>query len=127
MEMYQIVALGIVSAVLALTLKKQDQMFALLISIAAAVVIFVMILPHISSVLEVLRGIAARVQTSVPYADVMIKIIGIAYMAEFGAQLCADAGESAIAGKIELAGKILILTVSSPIILALLEQVVSML
>ena len=56
----------------------------------------------------------------------MLKITGIAYLSQFGMQICADAGEGAIAAKIELAGKILIMTVSAPILLAVLDVVMGL-
>ncbi len=127
MEILQIVAIGIVSAVLSIVLKKESPVFSLMICIAASLLILIMLLPHISSVIGFLQNIGDRITASIPYAPVLLKIIGIAYIAEFGSQICHDAGESAIASKIEFGGKIIILTVSSPIIFALLEQVFNML
>ena len=54
---------------------------------------------------------------------VVLRVIGIAYVAQFGAELCRDAGESAVASKIEFAGKIIIMTLSMPIMYKLLEVV----
>lgn len=127
MDIYQVVAAGIIATVLSLTIKKDKPMFALLISIAASILIFIMILPNISAVLDILKDMAGTIDTSIPYAAVLVKIIGVAYIAELGSQICADAGESAISSKIELAGKIIILTISSPIIFTLLQQVLTLL
>jgi stage III sporulation protein AD len=127
MDIYQIAVLGVIAAVLALTLKKDSPMVALVISIAASVLIFMLVLPNISTVLDILMELADTVDTSIPYATSLIKIIGIAYIAELGAQICADAGESAISSKIELAGKVIILTIASPMIFTLMQQVITML
>jgi len=54
----------------------------------------------------------------------ILKIIGIAYIAEFGAEVCKDAGEGAIASKIELAGKVIIIVLAAPIITSLLDLIV---
>jgi stage III sporulation protein AD len=61
------------------------------------------------------------------YITTILKVIGIAYLADFGAQLCKDAGESAIAAKIELGGKILILLLAIPILTALMELILKIL
>lgn len=127
MDIYQVVAAGIIATVLSLTIKKDKPMFALLISIAASILIFIMVLPNISAVLDILKDMAGIIDTSIPYAAALVKIIGVAYIAELGSQICADAGESAISSKIELAGKVIILTISSPIIFTLLQQVITML
>ena len=52
-------------------------------------------------------------------------MIGVAYLAEFGAQVCRDAGENSIAAKIEFAGKIIILIMAVPILMAVLESIIS--
>lgn len=127
MEIYQVAFVGIVAAVLAVTIKKENPMFSLVITIAASVLIFILVLPNISTVLAIFWDIAETVDTSIPYATALIKIIGIAYIAELGAQICTDAGETAISSKIELAGKVIILTISSPIIFTLMQQVITML
>ena len=126
-SIYQIAAFGVVVAILSLILKKDGPAFSILISAAAAVMIFIALLPMLGGVMELLDGISGRIKTTVPFVPVVIKVIGIAYVSEFAAQLISDAGESAIAAKVELAGKILIMTVSAPIILALVEQVITML
>lgn len=125
MDIFKIVAFGTIAAILAIMVKKDNAPFALMISIAASVIIFLMILPKLSVMLEMLNKIAGSVGSGSQYVGTIVKIIGIAYAAEFGAQICGDAGESSIASKIELAGKVLIMGLSAPIVFTLLEQVVN--
>lgn len=125
MDIFKIVAFGTVAAILAIMIKRDNISFALMISIVASVIIFLMILPKLSVILEMLNKISLSVGSGSQYVGTIIKIIGIAYAAEFGAQICNDAGESSIASKIELAGKVLIMGVSAPIVFTLLEQVVN--
>ena len=120
-------ATGVIAVVLALTLKKDNPVFALLITIGASVLIFFMILPGLGEVFGLLEGITESVGSGSEYVITVVKIIGIAYAAEFGSSICADAGESGVASKIELAGKVLIMTVSAPVVYDLLNQVLSML
>jgi stage III sporulation protein AD len=123
MDIMQIVAVGIIAGVMSLAIKKQAPEIALLISIAAAVLIFFMILPKLSGVFAVLETVAARIRGDMGFIGTLLQITGIAYIAEFGSQICKDAGEGAIATKIELAGKVMIIAASTPIIMALLSMV----
>ncbi len=127
MEIIQIVAIGLVATILTLTLKKQVPQFSLIISIAASVLIFFMVLPKLVLVIELLTKLVNEVETNMSYIFTVIKIVGIAYIAEFGSQLCLDAGESAIASKIEIGGKILIMVMSAPILLSLVELIINIL
>lgn len=127
MDIMQIVAVGIIAGVMSLSIKKQAPEIALLISIAAAVLIFFMILPILSAVFDALGTVSARIQGDMGFIGTLLKITGIAYIAEFGAQICKDAGEGAIAAKIELAGKVLIMAASIPIIMALINLVTQVL
>ena len=127
MNIYQIVATGIIATVLALAIKKQSPELSLMISIITSILIFIMIIPRISAVLEILDNLAQSVSANLPYISSVLKVIGVAYIAQFGAQICSDCGESAIASKIELAGKIIIMTISAPILMTLLNLVVTML
>jgi len=125
MDIMQIVMVGIIAAVLSVTIKKQAPEIAMLLSIVAAILIFMMILPKITAVLGMLESIAGRIQGNMNFLATVLKITGIAYIAEFGSQICKDAGEGSIASKIELAGKVLILAMSTPIIMALLSLITS--
>ena len=81
----------------------------------------------LSSVFEMINSIGSYFSEQKEYFRILLKIIGITYLADFASNICKDAGYSAIAGQIEIFGKISILAISSPIILALLEAVHSFL
>ena len=127
MDIIQIVVIGLVSTILALILKKQSPEIALMVSIAASVLIFFSVIPKFDAVLSVLKDLSSNVSIGKDYIYTIFKIIGIAYIAEFGAQLCKDAGESSIASKIELSGKVLIMVISAPIIMSSLNLILVML
>lgn len=74
-----------------------------------------------------LEKLASNAQLNMVYVETILKIIGIAYIAEFGTQLAKDAGQGSIASKIELAGKILILVMALPILTVIIETVVQLL
>ncbi|NLL70135.1 MAG: stage III sporulation protein AD [Epulopiscium sp.] len=127
MDMMQIVVLGLVATILSLILKKQNPEFSLYISIVTGVLIFFMTLNKLSVVLEMIKKIAQEVEVNTIYIQIIFKIIGISYLAEFGSQLCNDAGESAISSKIEFAGKVLIMVVSAPILMTLMDLITKLL
>jgi stage III sporulation protein AD len=123
-EIIQIVGLGIIATVFIVLLKSIKPEIAMLISIITGVVIFAIVAGKLSSIVEVLNGIADRAGVDMAYLSTLLKIIGIAYIVEFGAEICKDAGESAIASKIELAGKVAIIFLAVPIITALLDLII---
>jgi stage III sporulation protein AD len=120
-EITQIVGFGLVAAVLVIILRQYKPEIALLVSIAAGVALFLAVLGKIGAVIEVLQDLSRRANVNMVYLGAILKIVGIAYIADFGAQICRDAGEGALAAKIELAAKILILVLAIPIVMAVLD------
>ncbi|ASJ53288.1 MULTISPECIES: stage III sporulation protein AD [Brevibacillus] len=127
MEIVQIVGLGLVATILALVIKEQKPMFAFLLAIASGVIIFYFLVGKIADVIRVLERLAVQADLNLVFLETILKIIGIAYIAEFGAQMTRDAGQGAIASKIELAGKVLILVMAVPIIQIIIETVIDLL
>ena len=126
MEVLQIVAIGLIATVLVVVVKSQKPELALLLSIAAGVIIFLLVLGKIGSIMDIIKDLAARAGINMVYLGAILKIIGIAYIAEFGAQICRDAGEGAIATKIEFASKILIMALAVPIVVAVLQALLKL-
>ncbi|USG63650.1 stage III sporulation protein AD [Brevibacillus ruminantium] len=127
MEIIQIVGLGLVATILALVIKEQKPMFAYLLAVASGVVIFYFLIGKIAEVIRILEKLAVHADLNLVFLETILKIIGIAYIAEFGAQMTRDAGQGAIASKIELAGKVLILVMAVPIIQIIIETVIDLL
>jgi stage III sporulation protein AD len=123
-EIVQLVGIAIIATVLVLIVKEQKPMFAFLLAMFTGILIFLFVLGKISSVLHILEDLAAQSDVKPVFFKTILKIIGIAYIAEFGAQIVRDAGQEAIASKIELAGKILIMVMAIPIITVIVETVV---
>lgn len=89
-------------------------------------VIFLFLIDQIYEIIRMLEKIALNASVNMVYVETILKIIGIAYIAEFGAQITKDAGQGAIASKIELGGKILILAMAIPILTVIIETVISL-
>ena len=127
MEMIQIVGLGIVAAVLSVLVKETKPVFALLLSVFTGAFIFLLLIGKISEIIRVMGDLAEQSGIDLVFLKTVLKIIGIAYIAEFGAQIVRDAGQESVASKIEMAGKILILFMAIPIIRVIIETVLNLL
>jgi len=127
LEIVQYVGFGLLAAVLIVLIRQHRPELALLLSIGAGAVLFILVLGKIGAVIDVLRDLAARANVNMVYLGVVLKIVGIAYIGDFGAQLCRDAGEGALAAKIEFAAKVLILVLAVPIVLAVMDSLLKIL
>ncbi|NGM58080.1 stage III sporulation protein AD [Bacillus velezensis] len=126
MEIVQIVGLGLIATFLSLIVKEQKPTFAFMIVVFSGCVIFLYLIDQIYDIIRMIEKIAVNANVNMVYVETILKIIGIAYIAEFGAQLTKDAGQVAIASKIELAGKILILVMAVPILTVIIETILGL-
>jgi stage III sporulation protein AD len=101
-------------------------MFAFMLTVFVGAFIFLFLIDQIVAVIVMLERIAVNANINDLYIKTILKIIGIAYIAEFGAQITKDAGQAAISSKIELAGKILILVMAIPILTVIIETVLKL-
>ncbi len=124
MDILRFVGIGIVATAIIVVLKSQKPELGLWVTLAAGTFLFLMGAGRLSAVIDLLRNYADRSGIDSTYVTTLLKIIGIAYIAEFGAEICKDAGESAIASKIELAGKVMIIVLAMPIMTSILDLVI---
>ncbi|NLP44774.1 MAG: stage III sporulation protein AD [Peptococcaceae bacterium] len=127
MEIVQIIGLAIVVTVIGTVIKQLKPEMALQLSILAGVTIFLLVMDKIKLVIDLLQKIAEQANVSSYYLFIILKIMGIAYLAEFGCQICRDAGENALATKIEIAAKVFVVILGIPIIVAIMETMVELL
>ncbi|BCV21793.1 stage III sporulation protein AD [Moorella sp. Hama-1] len=128
MEIFQIVGLALTATmIIVLVRQSRGSEAALLISLVVGATIFLLLLDRIGTVIRVLADLSRQAGINQFYLNTVLKIIGIAYVAEFGSQVCRDAGENAIASKVELAAKVLIMVLAIPIIVAILESIIRLL
>ncbi|HDR6308655.1 TPA: stage III sporulation protein AD [Bacillus cereus] len=123
----QIVGLGLVATFLAAVLNQHKSSITSLFIVFVGSVMFLLLIDQIHSILQMIDRVASEAKVSNVYVETLLKIIGIAYIAEFGAQITKDAGQGAIASKIELAGKILILVMAIPILTVVIETILGFL
>jgi stage III sporulation protein AD len=125
LEIVQIVALALIATFFAVLLREQKPVYAMFVGTAAGVIIFLRLMGYLAAVIEFLTEITLQANISMVYLNTLLKIMGIAYLAEFGSQICRDAGEGVIAGKVEFAGKLLILVMALPLLAAVLETILN--
>lgn len=127
MDIVKIVGIGLVATFLAVMMKNIRPEFSLYITIVTGVIVFSMILGELEYIIRILNDLTRKINIEFLYFSTILKIIGMAYLVEFGAQISRDAGEGSIAMKIELGGKVIIMVLSIPILLALIELIVKIL
>ena len=125
--MIQIIGIGLCGAVTALMLKEYRPVFSVCIGVITVIVIFSRLVNEISYVFDVIHMIASRLSINTAHITTIIRISGITYLTCFGSELCRDAGQNAIAQKIDLAGKITIVATSIPILTAVLNVLIGIL
>lgn len=121
--MVQIALIGIVVVLMGIQFKNSRQEFAIYISLAGCILIFYLGISKMEIIIDAIRKIQSYIKLSDTYITILIKIIGITYIAEFSSNICKDCGYSAVANQIELVGKLTILATGMPILLALLDTI----
>jgi stage III sporulation protein AD len=119
----QVVAIAVVGVVLILVIRQEKPELAVQISLAAGLIIFALVIWKLIEILDTLERLAVRADLNMVFLGTLLRILGIAYIAEFGTQVCKDAGESALAFKVSMAGKVMILILAVPIISTILDTV----
>ncbi|KEO82537.1 stage III sporulation protein AD [Tumebacillus flagellatus] len=127
MDIIQIVGLGLTATMLIVVVKGKSPQIAFLLTLLVGVFLFIFLLDKIQLVINLLEKLSVQAGVEMIFLQTILKIIGIAYIAEFAAQIAKDAGEGSIASKIELAGKILILVLALPIVQRVVETVLNLL
>ncbi len=122
LDIYKITAVGLIGAVLSVTLKKDCPQIAAGITAATCILILSYILPKLGAVISLLERMDEMMTGENGYVKLILKIVAVAYISSFGSKLCRDFGEGSVGDKIELGGKVIILIVSLPVITGLLDM-----
>lgn len=126
-EIIKIIGIGLVALVIIVILRQYRPEYAIYISIIAGILILFLAVDKISGIVNLLQSISDKTYINKNFLNTLIKITGIAFLTEFAVSVCSDAGEKAIASKIEIGSKVVIITMSIPIITSLLELIVEIL
>ena len=121
MTMIQTAVLGITAVALAIQVKALRPEYSVYMILAAGLVIAVLGVSRLEVILETVRTIGSLIRVKQVYMGTLLKMVGITYIAEFASGICKDAGFGALGTQIEMFGKLSILSVSTPVLLALVE------
>ena len=127
MDIIKIIGIALVAVIIIIILKQYRPEFAIYVSIITGILILLLVTDKLTDIINLLNSIASRSSVNMEFLTLLIKITGIAFLAEFAVSICKDSGETAIANKVEIGSKILIIAMSIPIISALLEIVLKIL
>lgn len=127
MDIIKITGVGIISLVIIIILKQYRPEFTIYISLFAGVIILSLIVGKLTGIIEILKTLSEKASINKDFLVVLLKITGIAILTEYIVSVCKDAGESAIASKVDLGGKVVIMSLSIPIISGLLDTIVKIL
>ncbi len=126
-ELLKIVAVALVTVFAHMLIKQTKPEIAMIISIVGSILIIIMVVNTLSSVVDSFYHIFKATGVDATLLTPLFKIIAIGYIAEFGANICADAGASSVADKILFSAKLIILLVALPIITTVVDMVVALL
>jgi len=127
MDIIKICAVGIITAFAALILKDTKSEAAILVGVCGGCIVLLMILDYVADIFAVIRDISGRAGIPSKIWTLILKIVGVGYIAEFSAGIVEEAGGKPLSDKIILAGKVLITVLSLPIIVSLFELISGML
>ena len=122
----QLVGIAMVSTILCIVIKKDRPEMANFVALTAGIIILLSVVMKLSFIVDGIQSLVDKVNIPSMYISLIIKLIGICYIIEFAISLCNDCGEKSIASKLEFGGKIIIMTMSFPILLSIVDTIISL-
>ena len=127
MEILKIIGIGLIALIIIVMLKQYKPEFVIYVSLIAGALILFIVVDKLTGIINLLQSLASKASINTEFLTLLIKITGIAFLSEFAVSICKDAGEVAIANKMEIGEKIIIISMSIPIISSLLEIILKIL
>lgn len=122
----KIIGVSFIALISIIIVKQYKPEFAIYVSIVAGAIILYMVLDKLGNVINLLQSISEKSGVNSEFLKLLLKITGIAFLTEFAINMCKDAGEGAIANKVEIGSKVVIISMSIPIISNLLEVILKL-
>ena len=126
MNILAIVGLAILTAVLATLMRRYHKEYAMLLSVLGGGLILFMIFQNFTPALSSITDMLSASGVSVEYTIILIKTLGTCCLAQFAADACRDAGESSLASKVELAGKVAVILMALPLFEAIANTAITL-
>lgn len=123
MDMVRIGLIGIVGVLFAVSIKSYKAEYSIYIAVVVCLIILEYIVRYFMQILTGMEQIRGYLNENYQYLTLLLKAVGATYACEFSAGICKDAGYGGVAGQVEMLGKLYILTVGMPVLLALMENI----
>lgn len=127
MEIIKIIGIALIALIIIIMLKQYKPEYAIFISILTGILILFLVMDRLTGIINLIESIQDKFSINTQFIALLIKITGIAFLSEFAISVCKDSGEAAIPSKIEIGSKIIIISMSVPIISSLLEIILKIL
>ena len=127
MDIIKIIGVGLIGLIIIIIMKQYKPDFVIYVSLIVGTIILFMIMDKLNGIIDIFKSLSNKASINSEFLVILLKITGIAFLTEFAVSICNDSGETAIANKIDLGGKIIIIAISIPIISALLELIIKIL
>lgn len=127
MDLIKIIGIGFITVILTIILKEYKKDFAIYIILIGGALILYFSFETLVNVVNFLKDLSTKGKIDNSFISLLLKITGISILSEFAVSICKDCGEASIASKIDLGGKILVISLSIPVIGNALEQLLSLL
>lgn len=124
-EIEQVVGFGVIATIFIMFIRQNRPEIAQLLSIGVGILLIFYLLGYLRLIVEIITELAIEAEVNAVFLRTLLQVVGVAYLAEFGAQICRDAGEGNLALKIEFAGKMIIMVMTVPVLIAVLESIVN--
>ena len=127
MEIIHVAFFAFTALFVFLLLKDNKSEMGFLVILAAGIGIFLYMIGQLAEVIEFIKDIANKANIDTVYIGIVLKILAIAYITSFCSEICKDSGAGSIGSKVEFAGKIMILGLAVPILMAVLNSILQIL
>ena len=126
MNMVALCGIVLLAAILCVLLRKYHAEYSIIISLAAGILVLAVVLSRISPAITQIQSLLTATKLSSEYGLILFKALGICFLTQFASDSCRDAGENALASKIELAGKIAIVILALPLFEKIAETAITL-
>ena len=124
MDIIKIILIGVVTSVATIFLKQFKPELSILVSLAGGVIILISLINYLGQIVSSFIQIVNKTSINFALFSSVLKIVGVGYLTEFGANICNDTGNSSVADKVLLAGKVIILCLALPIVSSMISTIV---
>lgn len=127
MEIVKIIGIGFLTLIVTIILKETKKEYALYAVLIGGAIIIFYSMNTISSIIDFIQELSSNSNYNNAFISLLLKITGISILTEYAVSICKDAGENSIANKIDFGGKIIVISLSIPVISTTLDTLTKLL